>query len=942
MGRPLAFRSTAIFCAVLVVIQFISVREVLALAVEYFVATTGSDANPGTLAAPWLTLQKAADVVPAGSNVNVRAGTYRPVGALDYVVQMTRSGTPSAPIAFQSYLGEPVVLEAASGSTRKSWGFYVNGGSHVTIRDFEIRGGKRAGVRVTNGNDVTIEDCRIHDFRDAASSTVSVGGVVISNGASTGAVVRRNDIYDCSSGVTIRRDTGGAIESPIVEENIIHDIHWRNLAGTYNNANADGVLLRNVNLATVRRNVVYGVGDEGLDVYNADNCLVEDNVLFNVGDGSSGAPITANGTGHGIHQGTGGGGGNTFQRNVIFNCELSGFDQVHNETTTPGNFLFNNVSYGNGQYGFSLQKASTTPSVLHNNISFLNNRAVGAYRDIRVVSPATVNSDFNLWGDGLFPVGEGANSLLGNPMFVAAPMITYRLPLAATIVLTSSDPDDPAWGTVPGFGLDPNSPGVDSGNPDDGLPYAGDSRDMGAYENDPPPPPPPTGRSLYVSTIGNDANPGTLNLPWRTIQHAVSAAIPGDTIFIRGGVYVPAAGTDYVAQVTASGQLGAPITVRNYPGETPILDARLDGVRKSWSIYVNGADHYSFDGLTLTGGKRAGIRMTGADYVTVTRCTVYDVRDVGSVNVVVAGVAVMNGYSEGNVITQNEVYDCSVGILVRNEGGLPIVAPLVERNYIHDIHWFDAAGIYDDKNADGLVFNTVIAGVARRNIIEACGDDGFDCYNSDNCLIEENTVFNHGDLLSGTPAGSNGDGNGIKISTGGGGGHLVLRNVAFNCERSGFDQDHVEITAPGNTYYHNLSYGNGRNGWILERGSSTANVFRNNIAYLDDQDDIGYAEIRVVEPATIDSDYNLWGDGVDPVGEGGHSLSGLPMFVSPPPPGAVLTVDEMGIATDVDHDGFGQVPGFRLLPTSPCIDVGLNVGLPYFDAAPDIGPYETP
>ena len=48
-----------------------------ALATEYYVATTGSDSNPGTLAAPFATLQKGADTAVAGDTVWIRGGTYK-------------------------------------------------------------------------------------------------------------------------------------------------------------------------------------------------------------------------------------------------------------------------------------------------------------------------------------------------------------------------------------------------------------------------------------------------------------------------------------------------------------------------------------------------------------------------------------------------------------------------------------------------------------------------------------------------------------------------------------------------------------------------------------------------------------------------------------------------------------------------------------------------
>jgi pectin methylesterase-like acyl-CoA thioesterase len=43
---------------------------------SFYVATTGNDSNPGTQAAPWRTIQHAADTARAGSTVNVRGGIY--------------------------------------------------------------------------------------------------------------------------------------------------------------------------------------------------------------------------------------------------------------------------------------------------------------------------------------------------------------------------------------------------------------------------------------------------------------------------------------------------------------------------------------------------------------------------------------------------------------------------------------------------------------------------------------------------------------------------------------------------------------------------------------------------------------------------------------------------------------------------------------------------
>src|SRR5262249_41516366 len=80
-----------------------------AMAVDFYVSTTGSDSNPGTQASPFLTLWKAASVAAPGTTVHVAPGTYsssRYCKTPDVVGQvavcMTTSGTASAPITFKS------------------------------------------------------------------------------------------------------------------------------------------------------------------------------------------------------------------------------------------------------------------------------------------------------------------------------------------------------------------------------------------------------------------------------------------------------------------------------------------------------------------------------------------------------------------------------------------------------------------------------------------------------------------------------------------------------------------------------------------------------------------------------------------------------------------------------------------------------------------------
>jgi hypothetical protein len=45
------------------------------------------------------------------------------------------------------------------------------------------------------------------------------------------------------------------------------------------------------------------------------------------------------------------------------------------------------------------------------------------------------------------------------------------------------------------------------------------------------------GRSFYISTASSDKNPGTMSLPWLTIQHAANTVSAGARVDVFGGVY---------------------------------------------------------------------------------------------------------------------------------------------------------------------------------------------------------------------------------------------------------------------------------------------------------------------------------------------------------------------------------------------------------------------
>lgn len=69
---------------------------------------------------------------------------------------------------------------------------------------------------------------------------------------------------------------------------------------------------------------------------------------------------------------------------------------------------------------------------------------------------------------------------------------------------------------------------------------------------------PPKDGVVFVSNDGSDANPGSLLAPFRTIQHAINQANPGDVVSIRGGTY-----RERLRIEDLNGRQDAPITFEN-------------------------------------------------------------------------------------------------------------------------------------------------------------------------------------------------------------------------------------------------------------------------------------------------------------------------------------------------------------------------------------------
>lgn len=94
--------------------------------------------------------------------------------------------------------------------------------------------------------------------------------------------------------------------------------------------------------------------------------------------------------------------------------------------------------------------------------------------------------------------------------------------------------------------------------------------------------------TYYVSTGGNDKNPGNFNSPFRTIQKGLDTVRSGDTCMIRAGTYYES------LILNTSGTSDSRITLTNYNGETVTINS---GNKKALKVKNLDIDYYTIEGL---------------------------------------------------------------------------------------------------------------------------------------------------------------------------------------------------------------------------------------------------------------------------------------------------------------------------------------------------------
>jgi hypothetical protein len=243
-----------------------------------------------------------------------------------------------------------------------------------------------------------------------------------------------------------------------------------------------------------------------------------------------------------------------------------------------------------------------------------------------------------------------------------------------------------------------------------------------------PPPPPVVEADFFVATDGSDSNSGAVNSPFATIAKAASLAQPGDVILVRGGVY------SGPVSIWKSGKEGAPITIKAYPGEHPIIDG--SGTRANTDLVSITGSYVEFAGFEVRDATRSGISVWSAKGVALLDNVVHDV--------VRGGIYVGSdklGISSGHVLDGNVVYETVEENVARSWSG----------------GWARAVAVDNSTNTiirDNTVFKNYGEGIGSvsSRFINYTGNIVYDNYsvqiyldNVQDVVAKDNILFHTGD-----------------------------------------------------------------------------------------------------------------------------------------------------------------------------------------------------
>lgn len=405
----------------------------------YYMATTGDDANSGTIGSPRKSIEASILLLSAGDTLYIRGGTHRSdkgTGTVNRFHIQNLNGTITNKFNILNYPGETVIFNMDDVS--------VPG----TAGDGPV------GLKIEDCKHVHIKGIRITEIYQNQTGINTPAGIILYNVDSS--TIEQIEV-DNVEGYGMYLQNGS-------DDNLIKNCDIHHLADRYSNnpfEGANGFNITGGDAST--RNTFDGCrawwcSDDGFDFYGIDGVqTIKNSWAFWNGYRPGSDSIGGDGMGFKLGPTATNQSANTLRylnNNLAFENRRFGFDQNAGETNTCKYQMYNNTAYDNGENNYFFGANTSINQIFKNNLSYL-----GGINGDEILSGANVSN--NSW-NGFTVTGADFVSLSSTGMDGARGS-DGSLPVTNFLRLAE--------------GSDLIDAGVNVG-----IPYNGSAPDIGAFE----------------------------------------------------------------------------------------------------------------------------------------------------------------------------------------------------------------------------------------------------------------------------------------------------------------------------------------------------------------------------------------------------------------------------------------------------------------------------
>ncbi len=375
----------------------------------YYVSKSGSDSNPGTLAQPWLTIQKAANTMAAGDTVYIKRGTY------NEQIKPLNNGAVGNLIKYAAYPGDENLTIIDGTGINLPWEeglIQIDGKSYINITGLRITNSNMNGIRINGaGTDITIYK---NWFDSTFSSAIAVwaqdsNSVDYTLYPRKNIIIDGNDIYRCVDRLNGYGECITLANGVDTFEIMNNHVHY-NLASSTSYGGGEGIDATHSKNGRIHNNEMDHLGSVALyvDGYRGttDNVTLYNNLVH---DSANGISVAAEEDGV-----TGGTKNIQIYNNIIYDST-----SPYNTALTISGCCINpgfieNVTISSNTIvkgGIYIDSAKTSNIIFRNNIA-------DSYGVDAVVPEGSVTQDHNLFGiDAKFvnPTVHDFHLLVGSP-----------------------------------------------------------------------------------------------------------------------------------------------------------------------------------------------------------------------------------------------------------------------------------------------------------------------------------------------------------------------------------------------------------------------------------------------------------------------------------------------------------------------------------------------